>query len=439
MQMSQQAVPRPALLFRSVIFEDLDADVVRPFDESKFEFAAEERPRLVRYLDAIFLQPVQRLVKILNAESKVIDGMTAARFQAGAAFPGVLECRLGVADRINDDADIVHHQAYGRSGLAPATISRFARGRIRAAAPQPELLHVPLRGGDGVLAQQMNVIEISNVGRRGVEFNQGVIRPVDVGKEETSISPLAIALVADIGDRRLELGAARNLFLIGLFHVFTAAPTHVPDGRCDLGRGRRIHLCEQQPGVVRPHAVHHVCEFALLGFELGGIEADRRRRIGSVQMQMMKMGQRMSRRLSHWLMGLTRERGTCARQRQHHTRNRKAKVREMHAWHSTLPSRLRSWHPSSVPLSGTRDPGAPGLMYRSTYPWLGIRQPGSPSSTGSGLMGWEESCVGKHLVWGAELCRLPQFDGISLRVMKTSEATNVGIRFRVFDLNSCRS
>src|SRR5215472_6849788 len=42
-------------------------------------------------------------------------------------------------------------------------------------------------------------------------------------------------------------------------------------------------------------------------------------------------------------------------------------------------------------------------------------------------------------MWSAELWRLPQFDGISLRVMQTSEAPNVGIRFRVFDFNSCRS
>src|SRR5215831_12670171 len=42
-------------------------------------------------------------------------------------------------------------------------------------------------------------------------------------------------------------------------------------------------------------------------------------------------------------------------------------------------------------------------------------------------------------MWSAELCRLPQFDGISLRVMQTSEAPNARIRFRVFDLNSCRS
>src|SRR5215470_11571229 len=50
-----------------------------------------------------------------------------------------------------------------------------------------------------------------------------------------------------------------------------------------------------------------------------------------------------------------------------------------------------------------------------------------------------ESCIGKHLMWSAELGRLPQFDGISLRVMQTSEAPNVGIGFRVFDLDSCRS
>jgi hypothetical protein len=42
-------------------------------------------------------------------------------------------------------------------------------------------------------------------------------------------------------------------------------------------------------------------------------------------------------------------------------------------------------------------------------------------------------------LYGIRLCRLPQFDGISLRVMQTSKAPNLGKRFRVFDLNSCRS
>src|SRR5579864_266565 len=37
------------------------------------------------------------------------------------------------------------------------------------------------------------------------------------------------------------------------------------------------------------------------------------------------------------------------------------------------------------------------------------------------------------------LCGLPQFDGIAFRVMQASEAADVGIGFRVFDLNSCCS
>ena len=66
-------------------------------------------------------------------------------------------------------------------------------------------------------------------------------------------------------------------------------------------------------------------------------------------------------------------------------------------------------------------------------------------SIGVGLFyGFGANClsIGTLFLLGvisAELCRLPQFDGISLRVMQTSEAPNVGIRFRVFDLNSCRS
>jgi hypothetical protein len=42
-------------------------------------------------------------------------------------------------------------------------------------------------------------------------------------------------------------------------------------------------------------------------------------------------------------------------------------------------------------------------------------------------------------VGGAELGRLPQFDGISLRVVQTGEAPNIGIRFRLCNLNTCRS
>ena len=43
------------------------------------------------------------------------------------------------------------------------------------------------------------------------------------------------------------------------------------------------------------------------------------------------------------------------------------------------------------------------------------------------------------VMWSAELCRLPQFDGIPLRIIQTSEAPDVGVGFRVFNLNSRRS
>ena len=66
-----------------------------------------------------------------------------------------------------------------------------------------------------------------------------------------------------------------------------------------------------------------------------------------------------------------------------------------------------------------------------------IRRINLDSSGGIGYDGGPEGNM--PLIWSAELRRLPQFDGISLRVMQTSEAPNVGISFRVFDLNSCRS
>src|ERR1700745_3084520 len=59
----------------------------------------------------------------------------------------------------------------------------------------------------------------------------------------------------------------------------------------------------------------------------------------------------------------------------------------------------------------------------------------SPGHAGKGC----REAASKHLIWTAELCRVPQFDGISLWVTHTREAPNVGIRFRVFDLNSRRS
>src|SRR5260370_2518230 len=102
-----------------------------------------------------------------------------------------------------------------------------------------------------------------------------MIGAIDVRKKEAAIASLAVALIADIGDRCLELRAARQLFLVGFFQVFAAAPAHVPDTGGDLRGGNPSDLGEKQPGVVRPHSIHGAGEFTLPRFEFPSIETDR--------------------------------------------------------------------------------------------------------------------------------------------------------------------
>src|SRR5205807_50233 len=137
--------------------------------------------------------------------------------------------------------------AYVGAGLAPAAETKFAGWRPLSATLQPELFHVPFARGNGIFAQQMNVIEISNVGGGGIQFDQGVIGTIDVGKEKTSVSSFSVTLIADVGDGRLELGPGRNLFLVGLFHVFASTPAHMPDGGGDLRLRRCFDFGKKQP------------------------------------------------------------------------------------------------------------------------------------------------------------------------------------------------
>jgi hypothetical protein len=46
-----------------------------------------------------------------------------------------------------------------------------------------------------------------------------------------------------------------------------------------------------------------------------------------------------------------------------------------------------------------------------------------------------ESCIGKHLVWSVRFCRLPQFDGISLRIVHAGKPAG-GIGWVHLDLDS---
>src|SRR5260370_19371613 len=94
--------------------------MIRPFDEGELQLAAKQRPRLVRYCHAIALQPFQCPLKIVDAETQMIDGVAPARFQTCAIFPGIRESGLRIAYGINDDTHIVHDQSHRRSSLAAA-------------------------------------------------------------------------------------------------------------------------------------------------------------------------------------------------------------------------------------------------------------------------------------------------------------------------------
>src|SRR5215469_14884171 len=135
----------------------------------------------------------------------MVDGVASARLNALAALPRIGKGGLGISNRINNDAHVVHHQGYRGPSLASATETQLAGWRVRAATAQSKFLYVPFGSGNRVFAQQMNVIEISNVAGRGVQFNQGMIGTVNVGKEEAAVSSFAIALIADVGDRCLKL------------------------------------------------------------------------------------------------------------------------------------------------------------------------------------------------------------------------------------------
>ena len=123
--------------------------------------------------------------------------------------------------------------------------------------------------------------------RRGVQLDELMIRTIDIGKEEPA-GGVAAADVTDVGNGGRKLGAAIDLFLIGRLHVF-GTPTDVPNGGGNISLRRLAHFVEQQPRLLRPHRVHLAGEARFLAIELGGIEIDSRCRVGSVQMDVVKM------------------------------------------------------------------------------------------------------------------------------------------------------
>src|SRR6516165_11776030 len=103
--------------------------MIRSLDEGVLQLAVEERVWLLCHLDSVFLQALECLVKVLDAEADVIDGMALARFQAVAALPGLRERSLGITHGIDDEAHIVHQQTYRRSCLPSTAVAHLARWR----------------------------------------------------------------------------------------------------------------------------------------------------------------------------------------------------------------------------------------------------------------------------------------------------------------------
>src|SRR5262249_1541127 len=173
-----------------------------------------------------------------------------------------------------------------------AVEARLARRRP-AAADQAELLYVPFAGRNGILAEQMQMAEV--VVRSGVQLDELVVRSIDVGKEEDTLC-VAAADIADIGDRCGKASAAIQLLLARLLQVLRT-PAKVPDGRGDLGLRRLTRFVEEHPGFLCPDSVNLAFKTCLLAVEFSGVESNRCRRIGCIEMEVMKVGRGRWRRL----------------------------------------------------------------------------------------------------------------------------------------------
>src|SRR5262249_9129196 len=121
--------------------------------------------------------------------------------------------------------DVVHHQRHRWTDLKSVVEARLA-GRSSPASNQAELLHVPFAGGNRIPAEQVQMAEV--MVRGGVQLDELMVRSIGVSEEKDTLR-VASADIADVGDGRGEAGAAIELLLISLLHVF-GAPTKVPDG-----------------------------------------------------------------------------------------------------------------------------------------------------------------------------------------------------------------
>src|SRR5262245_28701703 len=97
-------------LLAGMSLDQFDANLIRPFDERELDLAARDRANLIRNLNAVFAQLLQRFGQIRDAESDVVYDAAFGRFKLGFAFPMVGMSLLRVLDRVDDDVDVVHRQ-----------------------------------------------------------------------------------------------------------------------------------------------------------------------------------------------------------------------------------------------------------------------------------------------------------------------------------------
>src|SRR5262249_36401443 len=120
------------------------------------------------------------------------------------------------------------------------------------------------------------------------------------------------SVFAYIGELGEKLCPACELFVIGGLHILRAPP-EVPHRGCQLPRRRVLDLVEQNPCLLPPDPVEQSGELAALAIKLACVERNCRRRIGRIQMDVMKVcdGRRVRRLacrfMRRWQQGAQRQ------------------------------------------------------------------------------------------------------------------------------------
>src|SRR5215469_3993193 len=189
---------------------------------------------------AVFLQPLQGLLEVIDAEADVISHMPRSRLEVVSVFPQLRPLRLRVLHGKDDEVDVVHDQRRVGSDLESAIDARILRA---AAEYHTQLFHVPVGSGCWIFAEKVYMPK--TVMRRGIQLDKLMIGTIDIGEEELAGS-IAAADIADIGDRCLKPGAAIQLFLVYGFHILRA-PADMPDRRGDLCLGGLLRFVKKHP------------------------------------------------------------------------------------------------------------------------------------------------------------------------------------------------